>query len=669
MSAACRWIIVILIALAPAGFFARASLGQCAPELLASFQAGDAYGIAIDGDTACVANGEAGIFFADIEDPATPRLLSVLALPGSSRHVEFRGSLVFVSAGQGGLCVIDASDPEQPVLLSVYDDLDSAGHMLFDGQRLFLRTHTGGITVLDVSDPLLPEPIGTISTPGHPGELQIDGDILYVADSSTLEVFDVSALEAVASLASVALTPSAQGVLLGDAGLVYVLTRNDGLFALDLSDFASPVLVGSIDPPGSLSDFDVRDGVAYLAGQAGLHLVDVSDPASISLIVTTSGPSPFDFTGLAISLDHVFLSNLWVGLQVFELSSPNQPAESGRLGVPQRGQDVAVHGDIAYYLDAFHGLSIFLLDEPGAPRLISSGGPGGSAVVLSESSDTLYLGGENRDLTAYDVSDPLAPTELGFLSIPMRRTIDLDVMSGLVCLAADSGGMSIVDVSNPQNMLVLSSMFLGADVIHAQFDDSLLYLGSINDDVWVFDIADPSSPQLVTNFRAPGLSMQELIVSDGVLYLIMEEDLVIYDIATPSSPVLLSNENHVRLYGGALDGDVLYLAAWPGRGVKAIDVSDPAQQIVLSSSLGGLRAMGFAIGETGTAIGAANDGFFVLDISSCSEPADLDGNGSVDAADLAILLAAWGSNSSTTDLDGSGVVDSTDLAILLAAWG
>jgi hypothetical protein len=46
---------------------------------------------------------------------------------------------------------------------------------------------------------------------------------------------------------------------------------------------------------------------------------------------------------------------------------------------------------------------------------------------------------------------------------------------------------------------------------------------------------------------------------------------------------------------------------------------------------------------------------------------DLDGNGMVNGADLAALLAGWGSPGSS-DLDGSGMTDAADLAILLAAW-
>lgn len=47
---------------------------------------------------------------------------------------------------------------------------------------------------------------------------------------------------------------------------------------------------------------------------------------------------------------------------------------------------------------------------------------------------------------------------------------------------------------------------------------------------------------------------------------------------------------------------------------------------------------------------------------------DLDGNGAVDAADLAILLGGWG-GTGLGDLDQSGVIDGGDLARLLGAWG
>ncbi len=62
-------------------------------------------------------------------------------------------------------------------------------------------------------------------------------------------------------------------------------------------------------------------------------------------------------------------------------------------------------------------------------------------------------------------------------------------------------------------------------------------------------------------------------------------------------------------------------------------------------------------------------------LAEMSPPGDLDGDGDVDLADLAALLAVYGSCGGDpdydpdADLDGSGCVDLVDLATLLANYG
>lgn len=50
-------------------------------------------------------------------------------------------------------------------------------------------------------------------------------------------------------------------------------------------------------------------------------------------------------------------------------------------------------------------------------------------------------------------------------------------------------------------------------------------------------------------------------------------------------------------------------------------------------------------------------------------PADLNGDGNVNSADLALLLGAWGQSGVPADINGMGGVNSADLALLLGAWG
>jgi hypothetical protein len=49
--------------------------------------------------------------------------------------------------------------------------------------------------------------------------------------------------------------------------------------------------------------------------------------------------------------------------------------------------------------------------------------------------------------------------------------------------------------------------------------------------------------------------------------------------------------------------------------------------------------------------------------------ADVNCDGTVDANDLAVVLAAWGTSDPAADLDGSGLVDAADLSFILANWG
>jgi hypothetical protein len=70
--------------------------------------------------------------------------------------------------------------------------------------------------------------------------------------------------------------------------------------------------------------------------------------------------------------------------------------------------------------------------------------------------------------------------------------------------------------------------------------------------------------------------------------------------------------------------------------------------------------------ETGKSAPVAMDAATVT--LAAGNPADVNGDGSVDASDLSILLSNWG-GSGVGDIDGNGSVDAGDLSALLSAWG
>ena len=51
--------------------------------------------------------------------------------------------------------------------------------------------------------------------------------------------------------------------------------------------------------------------------------------------------------------------------------------------------------------------------------------------------------------------------------------------------------------------------------------------------------------------------------------------------------------------------------------------------------------------------------------ASC--PADLNGDGTVDGADIGLMLAAW-NGSGKADINSDGIVNGADMGLLLATW-
>ena len=89
---------------------------------------------------------------------------------------------------------------------------------------------------------------------------------------------------------------------------------------------------------------------------------------------------------------------------------------------------------------------------------------------------------------------------------------------------------------------------------------------------------------------------------------------------------------------------------------------------VFSANGGITGAFDTLAGDPGFEVSYTANTVILTYVGTATCPADLDGDGTVSASDLAALLAGWG-NPGDSDLDGSGTTNASDLAILLAAWG
>jgi hypothetical protein len=124
-------------------------------------------------------------------------------------------------------------------------------------------------------------------------------------------------------------------------------------------------------------------------------------------------------------------------------------------------------------------------------------------------------------------------------------------------------------------------------------------------------------------------------------------------------------------------------SGWGGTGAEDPDTFEPIlpPNVTFAEVLSGVDVAVFTTLQPGFFFGFTDfdlrlDNITIARITIArngGEPSpDLDGNGTVDGADLTILLSAWGDCAKKApcpaDLDGDGGVDGADLTILLAAW-
>lgn len=123
-------------------------------------------------------------------------------------------------------------------------------------RALVVNAHAGTVDVLDISDPAQPAKVATLDTPGA-NSVAVHGDVIAVAeqapvkqDPGTVSLFDAVTLTEVAT------------VLVGALPDMVTITR-DGSYAV-VANEGEPAgyLPGQVDPEGSISVIDLRQGPA-----------------------------------------------------------------------------------------------------------------------------------------------------------------------------------------------------------------------------------------------------------------------------------------------------------------------------------------------------------------------------------------------------------------------
>lgn len=261
--------------------------------------------------------------------------------------------------------------------------------------------------------------------------------------------------------------PSAP-LLLGGAGTVTsadVGVSGDGAFALASGSYSSTILHGfRVAPPaapsqaGSLLLWDshslaVGDGIALTTTgplDGRVHVVDVSDPDSMSVLASLSAgsPSSVDIRGryAYVIRGHLFAS--YGTLLVVDLADPALPFVCGAAQVSRIGPLCA--GPAGYVYIGTKDLIVVDVSDPTNPREIGMQevSSGLTTRGLHASGSYLALARGDYGVDLFDLSDPAHPVRIGRRFPPVSST---SVWCGPThLLVGDSGaGLLVYDYPPP----------------------------------------------------------------------------------------------------------------------------------------------------------------------------------------------------------------------------
>jgi hypothetical protein len=248
------------------------------------------------------------------------------------------------------------------------------------------------------------------------------------------------------------------------------------------------------------------------------------------------------------------------------------------------GSCVAVAADVTFNIDLVGEADPF----PGSPYYADVWAEGNYAYVGSD-----RTGG---GVAIFDIFNPFEPQYVTMYA--GNEMEDVEVHNGIGYFGSDvsttSGtGVDIVNLSDPSNPVRLSRVngpIGGHNKVHTlSVSKGFLYTSdNATDTVKIFNVSNPSSPQLVKSLDlgAPsGVASHEVVVSNDRLYVASKDNdfnnccgwTHIYDVANPAAPVLLKEfESGPRSHTASptADGKTLVVAEErPNGNVHLYDIS------------------------------------------------------------------------------------------------
>jgi hypothetical protein len=291
---------------------------------------GYAQDVVVNDTLAFVTQGEGGLMIVNIASKTTPHELRTIfeQLKGYSNKVAIKDLVVFVSAGAFGVSTVDINliNTPNPVTATLIPIKPAEGFGVM-GDFVFTAIGENGFKVawIDTVVGNQLDPRGETSTPGFAQAVCASPDrnyLLVACGEMGFALFNISEFsngQGTYPLLSWVDTPGYAEDVVAHPTLPYAFLAcgTGGFFIVDYSDSANVKVVGSYSTGGYAKEVIYKNNKAYVTtGARGLQIFDVSNFSSPVLIGTVETELAM---GLAVDDKYVYVADEAEGLIIISI--------------------------------------------------------------------------------------------------------------------------------------------------------------------------------------------------------------------------------------------------------------------------------------------------------------------------------------------------------------
>ncbi|NMB61598.1 MAG: hypothetical protein GYA18_04575 [Chloroflexi bacterium] len=416
----------------------------------------------------------------------------------------------------------------------------------------------------------------------------IQGQTLYAGVGMHIESFDISDPGNPILLGSSPILPNfVESLTSNGSGYLLAACGTAGMQILDVSDPASPRLVGTYNTLGYTEDITIKGSHAILAdGPNGIQVLDISQPSEPAW-VSEAYPLAYAYD-VEISGNTLYAAGGGSGLLVVDLTNIEQPQEVGIYNIDGFQYGLVLSGNRLFSAAAWGGIGVVDISDPLSPKVLEAIPTDGWVMdVTIQSSNLLVMDGTDG-IRLYDISGQ-APNLQGVY--PDTGFTYQGVLNGENAYVTDKEkGLLVFDLSNTHNLTLLDRYLPILDARRVTMNGRTAYVAAGLSGMRTIDLSDPNSPAETAWFDTEGGYANKVLVEDDIAYLsthlATDYPLRIFDISNPLEPQLLGQVPNDEAVFNMAFRSMAYSNGYifiPGENFDGVvDVRNPNQPMVIN---------------------------------------------------------------------------------------